>query len=119
MHTADNNQIPNSDAFFLDATPQEELACPDRIHVWFTPDGRVCGMRIEGESGTDAQKIKDMLMVSAAQVLQGDSLPWPGREVMCLGHSGMSNIQHRSTSEEEIYQPWGSVGRTSSRCMED
>jgi exosome complex component RRP42 len=59
-------QVPDSDRFFLDATPQEELACPDRLHAWFSQDGKVCGVRLEGESGIDADRIKPLLIVSAA-----------------------------------------------------
>lgn len=49
---------------FLDATSQEESACPDRVHCFFTGSGKLCGMRMEGGDGLDAGRVKPLLQVS-------------------------------------------------------
>jgi exosome complex component RRP42 len=64
-------KVPESERFFIDATPQEELACPDRLHAWFSQDGKVCGIRLEGESGIEADRIKPLLIVSRQRGMCG------------------------------------------------
>jgi len=49
---------------FLDASVQEESACPDRIHMFFTGSGRICGIRLEGGEGLEAERIPSLLKVS-------------------------------------------------------
>lgn len=46
---------------FLDASPQEELACPDRLHMFFNGHGRICGLRTEGTAGLDVARIRPLL----------------------------------------------------------
>lgn len=58
-----DEQIPDCDAVFLDAGLQEEVACPDRLHAFFDASGKVCGMRMEGESGLDVDRIRPLLKV--------------------------------------------------------
>ena len=48
---------------FLDASVQEEVACPDRIHTFFTGSGRLCGIRLEGGEGLDVGRIRPLLKV--------------------------------------------------------
>ncbi|WVQ81382.1 hypothetical protein IAT38_003506 [Cryptococcus sp. DSM 104549] len=61
------NLVPNSPNIFLDATPQEEVACPTRIHMFFSPSPgnpsqpKVCGIRLEGPDGLDQGRIKGLL----------------------------------------------------------
>jgi exosome complex component RRP42 len=57
--------VPGSQAFFIDATPQEELACADRLHLFFNGSGKVCGMRSEGTEGVDLARFKPLLEVSS------------------------------------------------------
>lgn len=56
--------IPDSDNVFVDATPREEEACPARLHVLFRPDGRICGMSMEGDKGIETGRIRPLLEVS-------------------------------------------------------
>ncbi|RXK35161.1 hypothetical protein M231_07573 [Tremella mesenterica] len=56
------NLIPNSQAVFLDATPQEEAACPDRLFLYFKRSGKLCGMRTEGTTGLDLDRIRPLLL---------------------------------------------------------
>ncbi|ORY24193.1 ribosomal protein S5 domain 2-type protein [Naematelia encephala] len=56
------NLVPGSEKIFLDATAQEEAACTDRLHIFFTGGGKVCGMRIEGPDGFDAARIRPLLL---------------------------------------------------------
>lgn len=56
--------VPESDAFFVDAAPKEEEACSGKIHAMFRPDGRICGLRTEGDAGIDASRIRPLLQVS-------------------------------------------------------
>lgn len=65
-----DSQVPGSDAIFLDATPQEESACPDRLLLFFTGAGKLCGMRIEGSSGLDIPRIPALLTVSRPAEMQ-------------------------------------------------
>lgn len=58
------NLVPGSTAFFLDATPQEESTCLDRVHLFFNASGRVCGIRTEGTEGLDATRVRGLLEVS-------------------------------------------------------
>lgn len=46
---------------FLDPTPAEEAACPQRVLTWFRPNGTVCGIRTEGGRGFDAARIRPLL----------------------------------------------------------
>lgn len=54
---------------FFDASVQEEAACPNRIHLFFTASGRICGIRLEGGDGLDAERIRSLLQVSKPPVL--------------------------------------------------
>jgi exosome complex component RRP42 len=56
--------VPGSDVVFIDATPREEAACPQHIHALFRPDGRICGVRVEGDAGIDAARVRPLLEVS-------------------------------------------------------
>jgi exosome complex component RRP42 len=49
---------------FYDATAQEEAACPDRVHLFYAGNGKVCGIRTEGNDALDINKIKPLLLVS-------------------------------------------------------
>jgi exosome complex component RRP42 len=49
---------------FLDASAQEESACPDRLHCFFTGEGRLCGLRMEGSAGLEVKRIRGLLEVS-------------------------------------------------------
>ncbi|WVO15328.1 hypothetical protein L204_102984 [Cryptococcus depauperatus] len=60
------NLVPNSPNVFLDATPQEEVACPCRIHLFFIASldplkPNLCGMRVEGPEGLDSNRIRGLL----------------------------------------------------------
>ncbi|GFZ47176.1 hypothetical protein JCM24511_04919 [Saitozyma sp. JCM 24511] len=55
------NLVPSSDAVFLDASAQEESACPDRLHCFFTGEGRLCGLRMEGSAGLEVKRIRGLL----------------------------------------------------------
>ena len=57
-------QVSGSEVVFLDASAQEEAACPDRVHCFFNGRGRVCGLRLEGGEGIDAARIRPLLLVS-------------------------------------------------------
>lgn len=59
------NLVPDSSAVFIDATPREEAACSSRIHALFRPDGRICGLRTEGDKGIDVARIRPLLEVSS------------------------------------------------------
>jgi exosome complex component RRP42 len=61
-----NRQVPKSDVVFLDATPQEEAACPDRLYLFFNSSLKLCGMRMEGGEGLDAERVRPLLEVSFA-----------------------------------------------------
>ncbi|TXT09102.1 hypothetical protein VHUM_02576 [Vanrija humicola] len=52
--------VPASDAVFVDATPQEEAACPTRLHALVRPNGRICGARLEGQDGIDAARVRPL-----------------------------------------------------------
>ena len=58
------NLVPGSTAVFLDATPQEESTCLDKVHLFFTAGGKICGIRTEGTEGVDATRIRVLLEVS-------------------------------------------------------
>lgn len=49
---------------FIDATPEEETACPDRIHLFFKPSGKICGIRTEGPEGLEQSRLRPLLEVS-------------------------------------------------------
>ncbi|KAK1922729.1 ribosomal protein S5 domain 2-type protein [Papiliotrema laurentii] len=55
------NLVPGSDAVFIDATPEEETACPDRIHLFFKPSGKICGIRTEGPEGLEQSRLRPLL----------------------------------------------------------
>lgn len=55
------NLVQGSANTFLDPTPQEEAACPERILAWFRPNGNVCGIRIEGGLGVEADRVRGLL----------------------------------------------------------
>lgn len=55
------NLTPKGGVVFLDATPQEEAACPDRVLLFFTGSGKLCGMRVEGTSGIDIPRVPALL----------------------------------------------------------
>ncbi|WWD21176.1 hypothetical protein CI109_105660 [Kwoniella shandongensis] len=64
------NLVPNSPNIFLDATPQEESACPTRLHLFFSSPSpssfgsdklKLCGLRLEGPEGLDNGRIKGLL----------------------------------------------------------
>jgi exosome complex RNA-binding protein Rrp42 (RNase PH superfamily) len=57
-------QVPGSEVVFLDATNQEEAACPDKVHLFFTGSGKVCGIRTEGNDALDIARIRPILLVS-------------------------------------------------------
>ena len=59
--------IPGSPATFVDATPREEEACPGKIYTLWRPNGRICGVRVEGDQGVDAARIRPLLEVSTGQ----------------------------------------------------
>lgn len=52
---------------FLDASAQEESACPDRLHCFFTGEGRLCGLRMEGSAGLEVKRIRGLLEVSSGR----------------------------------------------------
>ncbi|KAL1407530.1 hypothetical protein Q8F55_006963 [Vanrija albida] len=52
--------VPASDVLFVDATPQEEAACPTRLHALVRPNGRMCGARLEGQDGIDAARVRPL-----------------------------------------------------------
>jgi exosome complex component RRP42 len=56
-------QVPGSEAVFIDATPQEDAACPDKAHLFFTAQGKLCGMRTEGTDGLSSARIRPLLLV--------------------------------------------------------
>ena len=56
--------MSGSEVVFLDASVQEEAACPDRVHCFYTGGGRLCGLRLEGGEGIDAARIRPLLLVS-------------------------------------------------------
>lgn len=58
------SQVPESKVHFLDATLQEELACPDKLLAFFNKEGKLCGLRMEGDSGLDIDRIRPLLRVS-------------------------------------------------------
>lgn len=55
--------VPGSDVVFVDATPQEEAACPTRLHALVRPNGRTCGARLEGQDGIDAARVRPLFEV--------------------------------------------------------
>lgn len=55
------NLVQGSENTFLDPTPQEEAACPQRLLAWFRPNGNVCGVRMEGGLGVEADRIRGLL----------------------------------------------------------
>lgn len=55
------NLVQDSENTFLDPTPQEEAACPQRVLAWFRPNGRICGLRMEGGLGLDAERVRPLL----------------------------------------------------------
>ncbi|WVR08919.1 hypothetical protein IAU60_005978 [Kwoniella sp. DSM 27419] len=63
------NMVPNSPNIFIDATPQEESACPSRLHVFFSSSSstelKVCGVRMEGPEGLDGGRISGLLKQAA------------------------------------------------------
>lgn len=63
MSAIADQQVPSSGVFFLDASPQEEAACPDRLHVFFTGSGKVCGLRLEGPAGIETERMPALLRV--------------------------------------------------------
>ncbi|WVQ93065.1 hypothetical protein IAU59_000129 [Kwoniella sp. CBS 9459] len=79
------NLVPNSPNLFLDATPQEESACPSRLHLFFRPptnipdqsgngngngnDLVVCGIRMEGPDGLDSGRIRGLVEQGSAIAL--------------------------------------------------
>lgn len=64
------SQIPNTDKYFLDASRQEEIACPSRLHLFFSSrtstsslgDLKVCGLRIEGGEPIDLGRLPGLLL---------------------------------------------------------
>ncbi|KAK8844164.1 hypothetical protein IAR55_006958 [Kwoniella newhampshirensis] len=62
------NLVPNSPNIFIDATPQEESACPTRLQLFFSSTSpgptklKLCGMRLEGPEGLDQGRIKGLLV---------------------------------------------------------
>ncbi|ODO09484.1 hypothetical protein I350_03084 [Cryptococcus amylolentus CBS 6273] len=72
-HLADTLQVPNSANIFLDATGQEEAACPTRILLFFKPTSpdsssspNLCGMRLEGPHGLDQSRVRGLLEQGAS-----------------------------------------------------
>lgn len=63
-------QVPGSQAVFLDATLQEEAACPDKLHVFVNKSGRLCGVRMEGTASLPADRIRPLLEASPAPYLR-------------------------------------------------
>ncbi|KAK6906196.1 hypothetical protein I203_100181 [Kwoniella mangroviensis CBS 8507] len=60
------NLVPNSPNIFLDATSQEESACPSKLHLFFTTSStekslKVCGIRFEGGQSIDNSRIKGLI----------------------------------------------------------
>jgi exosome complex component RRP42 len=55
---------------FFDATAQEESACPDKVHLFFTGSGKVCGIRTEGSDALDVSRIRPLLLVSPRQTIR-------------------------------------------------
>ncbi|ODN81014.1 hypothetical protein L202_03115 [Cryptococcus amylolentus CBS 6039] len=67
------NLVPNSANIFLDATGQEEAACPTRILLFFKPTSpdsssspNLCGMRLEGPHGLDQSRVRGLLEQGAS-----------------------------------------------------
>ncbi|OXG39949.1 hypothetical protein C349_04178 [Cryptococcus neoformans var. grubii Br795] len=67
------NMVPNSPNIFLDATPQEESACPTHIHLFFKASSphdlskpKLCGLRLEGPDGLDAGRVRGLLEQGAS-----------------------------------------------------
>ncbi|WVQ73657.1 hypothetical protein IAR50_003237 [Cryptococcus sp. DSM 104548] len=66
------NMVPNSPNIFLDATAQEEAACPTRILLFFRPTSdsitapNLCGMRLEGPHGLDQSRVRGLLEQGAS-----------------------------------------------------
>ncbi|TYJ52053.1 hypothetical protein B9479_007354 [Cryptococcus floricola] len=65
--------VPNSANIFLDATAQEEAACPTRILLFFKPTSpdsssapNLCGMRLEGPHGLDQSRVRGLLEQGAS-----------------------------------------------------
>lgn len=61
---------------FLDASVQEEAACPDRIHLFFTGSGRICGIRLEGGEGLATGRIPTLLEVSSHRPSVSTYISW-------------------------------------------
>ncbi|WVQ63736.1 uncharacterized protein L199_001889 [Kwoniella botswanensis] len=60
------NMVPNSPNIFLDATAQEESACPSKLHLFFNTSSkekslRICGIRLEGGQSIDDSRIKGLI----------------------------------------------------------
>ncbi|KAK4689365.1 hypothetical protein P7C73_g733, partial [Tremellales sp. Uapishka_1] len=57
------NLVPGSEAVVMDASAQEEVACPDRLHCFFffNGSGKLCGLRMEGGEGLDVGRIRPLL----------------------------------------------------------
>jgi exosome complex component RRP42 len=66
-------QIPNTEKYFLDATRQEEIACPSRLQLFFSSrsqnntssmvgDLKICGLRIEGGEPIDLNRLPGLLL---------------------------------------------------------
>ncbi|WWC98141.1 hypothetical protein V866_005032 [Kwoniella sp. B9012] len=63
------NMVPNSSLnIFLDATAQEESACPSKLHLFFNSSSqstdqslKICGIRLEGGQSIDNSRIKGLI----------------------------------------------------------
>ncbi|WWC91026.1 uncharacterized protein L201_005966 [Kwoniella dendrophila CBS 6074] len=62
------NLVPNSDNIFIDATAQEESACPSKIHLFFNSttteeeeEIKLSGIRLEGGQSIDKSRIGGLL----------------------------------------------------------
>ncbi|WVF65392.1 hypothetical protein IAT40_000119 [Kwoniella sp. CBS 6097] len=77
------NLVPNSPNIFIDAIPQEESACPSRLHLFFRPPANadaeggkgsssltVCGIRLEGPEGLDGGRIRGLVEQGSSVALE-------------------------------------------------
>ncbi|WWC72933.1 uncharacterized protein I206_106897 [Kwoniella pini CBS 10737] len=61
------NLIPNSINYFIDATAQEESACPSKLHLFFSNSDsneetlKLNGIRFEGGQSIDSSRIKGLI----------------------------------------------------------
>ncbi|WVW79537.1 hypothetical protein I302_101506 [Kwoniella bestiolae CBS 10118] len=73
------NLVPNSPNIFLDATAQEESACPSKLHLFFSSSLKeqqlkICGIRLEGGQSIDSSRIKGLIDEGAriaGELIQG------------------------------------------------